>query len=149
MTKTSMVLGNKEIIRELFEESLNKRDMQFLRDHISEDFTGINGKKGAAGFEEPISGLIKAFPDMQWKIEELVCEGNKVVAAWNWQGMHTGQFQHIKPTGKKISNSGMAVFELRDGKIISSRVLTDRLGFWQELEVLPTDLTLLGNKKFN
>jgi hypothetical protein len=37
----------------------------------------------------------------------------------------------------------MAVFVLKDGKIVSAATQTDRLGFWQGLGLLPADLTSL------
>jgi len=145
--KMDTIHRNKEVIRKLFEQSLNQKNLELLKDFISEDFVGITGKKGAFGFEEPFIALIKAFPDLQYKIDELIGEGDKVVIKWKLQGTHTGKFQSVEATGKAISNNGMAIFELIDGKIINSQVLTDRLGFLQELDVLPLDLTLLSNKK--
>jgi steroid delta-isomerase-like uncharacterized protein len=138
---------NKEIVRKLYEQSLNKRNLELLHNLVSEDYVGVRGIKGAAGFQEPVIPLIKAFPDIQWNIEELIGEGDKVVVKWKLQGTHTGQWQHYATTGKTITNDGMAVFELKDGKIISGQVLTDRLGFLQQIEALPLDLTQLSNRK--
>lgn len=141
------IQGNKEVIRNLYEESLNKRNMALLRELISPDYVGVRGVKGAAGFEEPIVPLLKAFPDIQWNIETLVGEEDKVVVKWKWRGTHTAPFTNFEASGKTISNEGVGIFELKNGKIIKSQVQTDRLGFLQELEVLPLDLTLLSVKK--
>lgn len=146
-SKMSVVQKNKEMIRQLYEESLNKKNMGLLREYIGEEFVGIQGTKGVAAFEQPVGALIKAFPDIHWKIEELIGEDDKVYVQWKWQGTHTGQFQHHVATGKSITNVGSAVYRFREGKIISSQIQTDRLGFLQELGVLPLDLTLLSNKK--
>jgi len=137
---------NKEVIRELYEQSLNKRNMGLLQDLISADYTGIQGKKGADAFETPVVPLIKAFPDIHWTIEDLFGEGDKVVVRWKWEGTQTGQFTSYAATGKTISNEGMAIFEFKDGKIIDTNVQTDRLSFLQGLEVLPLDLSSLSNK---
>ncbi|WP_177230283.1 ester cyclase [Chitinophaga sp. CF118] len=137
---------NKEVIRKLYEESLNKRNMALLSDFISEDYIGVQGKKGAAGFEENVTPLIKAFPDMQWEIKDLIGEGNKVVVRWKLHGTHTASFRNIAATGKLITNDGIGIYELNDGKVTDTYILTDRLGFQQELEVLPLDLTLLARK---
>lgn len=141
------IQGNKEVIRNLYEESLNKRNMALLRELISPDYVGVRGVKGAAGFEEPIVPLLKAFPDIQWNIETLVGEEDKVVVKWKWRGTHTAPFANFEASGKTISNEGVGIFELKNGKIIKSQVQTDRLGFLQELDVLPLDLTLLSVKK--
>ena len=62
---------------------------------------------------------------------------------WSWKGTHSGQFQQFAATGKIISNSAMAIYEFKDGKIINNLVQTDRFGFLQELGILPADLSAL------
>jgi predicted ester cyclase len=143
----STIQKNKEVIHELYEQALNKRNMALLQELVSEDYTGLNGKKGPAAFEEPLTPLLRAFPDAKWKIEALIAEGDKVMVRQKLQGTHTGQFQHFITTGKVISNDGIGLYELKGGKIISSQVNTDRLGFLQQLEAVPADLTRLSNKK--
>jgi predicted ester cyclase len=132
-----IIQQNKEVIRTLYEQSLNRRDMGLLQHLISEDYTGPDGKRGVPGFTEPVEAVIRAFPDVQWKIEELIAEGDKVVIRWTLTGTHNGRFQDIAATGKTVTGNAMAVYELKEGKVISTRVLTDRLGFLQQLDVLP------------
>jgi len=139
-------IQNKKLIRNLYENALNKKNLELLKNYISEDFIGLAGKKGYEGFAEPFIALIKAAPDLEYQIEELLCEGDKVVVKWKLQGTQTGQFQYVAPTGKTFTNTGMAIFELQNEKIIKSQVLTDRLGFLQDLEVLPSDLSSLARK---
>jgi steroid delta-isomerase-like uncharacterized protein len=144
--KMTTTQRNKEVIQKLYEQALNKRNLELLKDLISENYTGIGGKKGPAAFEQPVAELIKAFPDIQWKIEELISEGDKVVIKWKVEGTHTEQFQYIPATGKTVSSGGMGIYELKDGKVVSTQVLTDRVGFLQQLEVLPLDLASLVKK---
>jgi steroid delta-isomerase-like uncharacterized protein len=146
-SKMSAIQRNKEVIRKLIEESLNKRNMGLLQELVSENFVGAQGEKGPAGLEEAIGELIKAVPDIQWKIEDLLGEEDKVVVRWKWRGTQTGQFKNLAATGKSITNTAIAIFELKDGKIINAQLQTDRLGFLQELDVLPLDLSLLSNRK--
>lgn len=138
---------NKEVIRKLYEQSLNKRNLELLNDLVSEDFVGIRGEKGAAAFQEPVVALMKAFPDVQWNIEELVAEDDKVIVRWKLKGTHKTQFQNFAATGKAVTNDGIGIYELKDGKIIKAQVHTDRLGFLQQLDVLPIDLTSLSAPK--
>lgn len=139
--------NNKEVVRSIYEQSMNKRNLGLLKEIISEDYTGATGVKGPAGFEATITSLIHSFPDIQWKIQELIAEGDKVMVKWEIQGTHTNAFQHIAPTGKKVNGTGMGIYEFKDGKVVSTQVQTDRLGFLQELGVLPVDLSKLTNKK--
>lgn len=137
---------NKEVVQKAFEQGLNKRNYELLKECVAADFTGVQGKKGAAGFYEPILPLIKSFPNIQWKIDEFIAEGDKVAIHWKWQGTQTTPFNNLA-TGKTITNEGRAAFTIKDGKIINAQVLTDRLGFLQALDVLPADVNVLYNKR--
>src|SRR5438105_7254992 len=101
---------NKEVIRQVYEQCLNTRNFSLLPQLVSDSFVGLQNVKGPAGFEGPVAPLIKAFPDMQWKIEELLAEDNKVVVKWKWQGTHTGHFQNLATVGQAVTNEGMAIF---------------------------------------
>jgi len=139
---------NKEVVRKVFEQCLNKRNLDQLKEFISDDYNGPLGKKGAAGFQEPALPLIKAFPDIQWNITELVGDGDKVVLSWKWQGTQTAAYYaNVASTGKTITNDGVAIVTLKNGKVISNQVLTDRLGFLQAMNILPADVNALVNKK--
>lgn len=146
-THMTDTISNQERIEKLYSEALNKRNLQLLKYFISEDFVGVRGLRGAAGFEEPVTALIRAFPDIQWNVQEIVSDENKVAVRWTWEGTHKAQFQHYEVTGKSFSNEGMAIYELRDGKIINAQIQTDRLSFLQQMEALPVDLKLLSNKQ--
>jgi len=70
----------------------------------------------------------------------VICEDDRVTVRWTWTGTHTKPFNGFGPTGRQYTNSGMAVFQLRDGKIVHAWLQTDRLGFLQQLGVVPTNL---------
>jgi len=136
-------VNNETIVRHLFEQAMNKRDTALLNVLISRDYPGFQGLKGPQGFEKPILPLIQAFPDIQWHMEDLFGVDNKVVVRWKWKGTHTAAFNGRNPTNKLVINEGMAIFELKDSRIVDAHLLTDRLGFLQELNVVPADLTQL------
>lgn len=149
-TKVIMTASeNKQIAARLYEDALNNRDFDLLEELISEEYTGAGGLKGADGFKEPVIRLIHAFPDIRWHVEDLVAEGDKVVIRWTWQGTHREQFTNIPATGKIIHNEGMAIFQLKELKIVNTIVQTDRLGFLQALDILPQDITQLSKPKHN
>ena len=47
---------------------------------------------------------------------------------------HRGTFRTYAPTGRAITNTGMAVHQLRDGRITRIWMENDRLGFQQQLD---------------
>jgi predicted ester cyclase len=40
------------------------------------------------------------FPDIQWTLEELIAEGDKVAARFTMRGAHKGPFFGVPPSGK-------------------------------------------------
>jgi steroid delta-isomerase-like uncharacterized protein len=142
----SSIENNKEVIRKIYDEALNKQNIGLLQQLISEEYTGIDGSRGAVGFQGPVMGVIKAFPDAQWHIEELLGEDDRVVIRWRIEGTHQEPFQNVPPTGNKISVTGMGVYQLRNGKVTATQIQTDRFTFLQQLDVLPDDITVLQRK---
>ncbi|MDJ1481989.1 ester cyclase [Cytophagaceae bacterium YF14B1] len=141
--------ANKEVIQSLYEQGLNQQNRQLLTSLVSNEYIATSGKRGIDGFEESIVALLKAFPDAKWKIIDLISEDDKVVVRQSVHGTQTAQFQNIKPTRKTIETNAIAIYQLKDGKIISSQILTDRLEFLQQLGVLPVELSTVSVKAKN
>jgi len=146
---TMSAIQNKEIVRNLYEEALNKRNFESLQNRVSGEYIGVRGNKGAQAFEEPVLELIKAFPDIHWKIETLLAEDDKVMVSWTWTGTHSGTFQNFAATGKSVTNDGIGIYTLKNGKITNAMIQTNRLGFLQELGIVPADIGKLSEKKHN
>lgn len=131
--------SNKEVVRRLFEEAFNKKNLASLPDLVAMDFTGSDGGKGPMGFQATVEPLFKAFPDYHYTITNLVGEDDKVAVSWTVRGTQTGPFRNIAPTGRSVVTDGIAIFVLQDGKIFHMTMLTDRLGFLQQLGVIPAN----------
>ncbi len=93
---------------------------------------------GPEAFKQLVSGYVAAFPDVQPAIEDLIAEGDKVVARLTYRGTHQGEFQGIAPTGKQISMSSIDIVRIADGKIVEEWESPDNLGLLQQLGVIPT-----------
>src|SRR5258708_31801767 len=124
---------NKAIIRKLYEEILNTGKWELLDSIIAEDFVGVLGQKGPSAFAETVQGLRQGFPDIQWTIEDLVAEGDKVVVRWSWQGTHRGAFRAFPATQNPVNDHAIAIYQFRGSQIIRAWIETDRLGFLQQL----------------
>jgi len=131
------VKTNKKVIRDLYEVVLNQRKLDLIDEFVSENYTNDQGERGIKAFRKTVAGVIAAFPDAQWKLENILAEGNSVVVRQTLTGTHQNPFQNIPATGKSFSNEGYAFYELSEGKIVRSHIPTDRLGFLQQIGVLP------------
>jgi predicted ester cyclase/heme-degrading monooxygenase HmoA len=134
-------LNTKETIHFLYDSILNTKQFEKLSQVISADYTNQVGEKGVAGFQKSIISLSTAFQNAHWTIEEIICEEQMVVVKQKFTGTQTSQFQNISPTNKSVLVDGIATYELKNGKIIHSQIQTDRLGFMQQLGIIPYTIT--------
>jgi predicted ester cyclase len=78
-----------------------------------------------------------AFPDLRLTIEDLIDEGETVVARWSCRGTHRGDLGGIAPTGKQFAITGVSVMHFDGGKMVKGYVNWDALGLMQQLGVVP------------
>jgi predicted ester cyclase len=57
-----------------------------------------------------------AFPDIRFKIEDLVADSDKGVYRYSARGTHKGEFMSIAATGKQITFTGIVISRIADGK---------------------------------
>jgi hypothetical protein len=73
------------------------------------------------------------FPDLHPTVEDLIAEGDKVVARPTIRGAHQGEYLGLPPTGKQVAFAAIAIFRVADGKIAESWILRDELSILQQL----------------
>ena len=125
--------ANQQLIRRLYDECITSGRLELLPELIADDYVGPRGERGPDGFAGPLRGLRAGFPDIHFTIEDLIAQGDRVSVRWSWRATHTGTFNGLAPTGKALTNTGMAVYRLAHGKVAQSWVETDRLGALQQL----------------
>jgi steroid delta-isomerase-like uncharacterized protein len=91
----------------------------------------------AEGHRQYSQVMLTAFPDLERTIEDLVAEGDKVVARWTATGTHTGDFQGIPPSGTIATSSGITIFRIADGRIVEEWSESDMLGLLQQVGAIP------------
>jgi predicted ester cyclase len=137
---SSLEEQNKQVVQQVF-ESYNQQDMGkaeklFSPKHIFH-FPGVPPMDWNS-HKQFIVGLSKAFPDLHFRIEDILAEGNKVAYRVTVSGTHKGEFQGIPPTNKKVSFSSTGISNIVDGKVGEDWVDADTIGLMQQLGVIPT-----------
>jgi predicted ester cyclase len=117
---------NKALVRREQEElwnhtgNLDAAEELFAPDHAEA------AKQEAADFRQ-------GFPDVVSTIEDLIAEGDKVVARWRSQATHQGDYMGIPPTGKEVEFTGISVYRMEGGKIAESWTAEDQLGLMRQI----------------
>jgi predicted ester cyclase len=78
------------------------------------------------------------FSDIQWTLEDMVAEGDKVAARFTLRGTHDGPFFGVPPTGKTIVGMSTSFYRIEDGKIVEDHGLPDVLGILQQIGAVPS-----------
>jgi steroid delta-isomerase-like uncharacterized protein len=93
--------------------------------------------QGPTGYLEIIGLMRRGFPDIQWTLEEMIAEGEKVAARFTMRGTHQGTFFGVPATGKKIAVSAMNFYRLSGGQFVEERGQPDLLGLLQQIGAVP------------
>jgi steroid delta-isomerase-like uncharacterized protein len=93
--------------------------------------------RGPAGYLAIIGMMRGGFPDIQWTLEEMIAEGDKVAARFTMRGTHRGSFFGVPPTGKPIVVQAMNFYRLSGGQFVEERGQPDLLSLLQQIGAVP------------
>ncbi|MEK6911866.1 MAG: ester cyclase [Candidatus Thermoplasmatota archaeon] len=134
---------NEAMLRRFYDEAFSKgklsaidelADRNFV-DHEHPPYPGF--KSGIEGVKQIISAMRTGFPDLQIAVNEVIPQGDKVVARVTLSGTHKGTFMDIPPTGKRVSFEGIDIVRFSGGKAVEHWGLTDNMGLFTQLGAIP------------
>jgi steroid delta-isomerase-like uncharacterized protein len=95
--------------------------------------------RGPAGYLAVIGMMRGGFPDIQWTLEEMIAEGDKVAARFTMRGTHRGTFFGVPPSTKKIQVQAMNFYRFSSGQIVEEHGQPDLLGLMQQIGAIPSN----------
>jgi predicted ester cyclase len=109
---------NKTIVRRFITKILQDGDMSIVDQICAPNYVNRLTGQGIESFKQ-IAGLMQtAIPDYHVTIDNLVAEGDEVVARFTMTGTITGSVMGSKPSGKAFSVRGLTYYRLANGKIV-------------------------------
>lgn len=90
-------------------------------------------KSGPAGYLAISAMMRSGFPDIQWVLDEIIGEDDRVAARFTMRGTHQGTFFGVQPTEKKIHVQAMNFYRLLDGQIVEEHGQPDMLGLFKQI----------------
>ncbi|MGW2153114.1 ester cyclase [Nonomuraea sp. NPDC001699] len=126
------------MIAEFF-AAVNERRLDDLGAYLAPDVVDHNkiifgepDEPGAAF--EGIRMQLDAFDPFHIEVEEVVAEGEKLVARIRMSGTHSGTHPRMPvPTGRSFEVEAIFLVTLREGRISEIRAVSDRLGLFLQL----------------
>lgn len=111
--------------------------------HYSADGVGtLHGHFGPARREDVISHFLElreAFPDLSFRVLDLIAEADTAVARWRLCGTFTGPgtFMGFRPTGAAFDLEGLDIAQIADGKILRIDGYADGMTIARQLGLMP------------
>ena len=136
---------NKAKLRRIFQECFNQGNLATADELVAPDCRDTSpgippgvSTTGPDTLKSVVSQLRSAFPDLQVTIDEIVAEGDTVVARTTWTGTHRGNFQGISPTGQRVNWGSIDIAHVQGGQFVSHYGVQDAVGLLQQVGAIST-----------
>ncbi|NTU63983.1 MAG: ester cyclase [Chloroflexi bacterium] len=138
-TVVSSIETNKALVRRYWFELWN--DKKDIIAEIAVDPVTLHFAPGQAhqppSLRKWFETALIAFPDVHFTLHQEIAENELVVSRWSYIATNTGEFLGRPPTNRRVTDSGIDIFRLADGKIVEMWILQDSLGLLRQLGWLP------------
>jgi predicted ester cyclase len=146
----SVAPAHKLLFGRLYHSVWNERRLEYIDEVISDthalwDPTVSGRGVGPSAYRLQVERFFVGLPDLKFKVDETVSEGDKLVLYWTITGTHRGEFLGVTPTNKKVAFSGITINQIGQGKILESTVIWDGLGLMKQFGIdLPVEYEMLS-----
>lgn len=109
------------------------------RDYAEEcvvDSPAAGTLRGAAAVDRARRAWFEAFPDLKYRTERVVIDGNHVMQLLTLEGTDIGGFMGLEPSGKSFKAPAVFVYEFRDRKIVRETRIYDFTGVLIQIGLL-------------
>lgn len=129
---------NKALVRRFIAASVGD-DLAAFKELMAPDFVAhmAGGDQRREAFVQHNGAFTAPFSEREFAVEDQVAEGDKIVTRAAWRATHSGVFQGLPPTGKRIAVSAYLLDRVKDGKVVEHWSLFDVMSMMQQLGVVP------------
>lgn len=130
---------NKNIVQRYWIELWNDKKGEIIEEIASENLV-FHFPQGQAhqppSLQKWFETALIAFPNVHFTLHDQIAEGDKVASRWSYEATNTGEFLGRPATQKQVTDKGIDIFRIENGKIVEMWVAQDSLGLLQQLGVL-------------
>ena len=135
---STSVQHNKAVSRRWI-QAFNERDHAAEADALAPDYVAYAPASlepaplDSEAWTQFLSGFVEGFPDLRVTVEDAVGEGDLVAQRVHFEGTHTGEFQGLPPTQRKVAFSGLELNRFVEGRVAEHWFQLDGLTLLQQL----------------
>jgi predicted ester cyclase len=132
---------NKALARRVLEDLVVRLDLEKIDEHFAPDVVVHVPFLDLPPGREGLRGLYSSFPgaitDVDLKFEDQIAEGDRVVTRWSSEFTHTGELFGVPATGKRVKQSGIMIYRIKEGRVVEQWAEANMLGLMQQLGAIP------------
>jgi predicted ester cyclase len=127
---------NKRVVRRFFEELFGAGNLHLLdalvAPHAVHVASTSGWEPGREGFRKHVLWFQNAYPDRHLTVDDLIPEGEQVVAFWTMRDTLRGNLGG-QPTGRHVVRKAVSRLRVVNGQVCEFQVHPDRLGLLLQL----------------
>jgi steroid delta-isomerase-like uncharacterized protein len=132
---------NRRIGERYFDEVWNQGRLDVLDELLSPDYVNHTPSAGSPpagpdGLKPIVQAIRQAFPDLHYRIEDVMATDDAVILRVVMTGTHHGSFFGLAPTGRRIEVNQINIERIRNGRIAEHWRVTDELVLMRQLGVV-------------
>ena len=131
-----------EQLATMLTEACNTHDIERVAALYAPSYEGIDvghamPHHGPDEVRQVLKRYLQAFPDLQFRLEEMLTESQHIVLVWTAEGTHRGPLMNIPATGRKVQVRSVSVLTVRDQQIVHGLYIWDVAGLLRHIGLLP------------
>jgi steroid delta-isomerase-like uncharacterized protein len=142
-TEPQTMHADEERVRAFMNRVWNAGDLSAIEEFVSTRYT-IHSDPGdpwdgqeldREGFKQRLVASRAAFPDLEFEIDDVVCQDSRVALSWTMRGTNSGSLAGHAPSGSRIEAKGLTIYYVDAGRLTGHRQVVDRLAIVQQLRL--------------
>lgn len=135
---------NRAAVRRFY-EALNTRDVERIERGVEEvadpqvqlHTAMAYGAAGVDGLKRGMLMLRRSFPDLHLDVQDVIAEGDRVMARVVVTGTHQGEHMGVAPTGRPFTIDEVAIFRFQDSRAVEIWGVVDVYSQMRQLGAIP------------
>ena len=129
--------ANKDVVRRFVDQVLVKLNLDAVDELVADDFVSHSWPSdpdSKTALKAATERVGKGLADISFTIDDLIAQGDRVVARVTSRARQVGPFMGMPATGRKYEIGEIHIFRLRDGKIVEHWYQMDAMGLMRQLK---------------
>lgn len=131
---------NKALVRRFIDEIFVQGRAEAVDELLADDFVSHTWRStgdGRADLRRAMERLSTVLAGARFTIEDMIAEGDRVVARVTAEATQVGELMGLPPSGRTYRIGEIHIFRIRGGRVVEHWHQYDQLGMMRQLGAMP------------